>query len=408
MIDRTQDRRDYPSAATSLGAIALISIIVAVATGEIGDYPAYLQQWALITDGKDPWSPFHNGTPVPFNAYGPLHAILGYTVPLHQLAPKIIFTLCSIATFLILIKANSRPRPSTTRKSNLFLTILLPLSPLVIVHTYAYGGNDIVCVFLTVAACELRARNRLVLAGIALGLGALMKFYPLLFAPYLCICHGGRANLRPLIAAIGVFAAGMLFCAVVVDWDVMAAVGGGVTRDPKSLSILRFAQTAAENSGSGTLKGFVEFLISNNSLFVVGVATATALWGWLFGINWRTVMLIGILAIFTTYKVGHTQFFIVWTAVLAWILADSDDPASARLAKAFLPLAIFLSIMALKSAALQIAYIELPQFTSTFGRFDYYWRSVSSLFLWAVIIFCIVRARPTFSTGSFHRPKISL
>lgn len=373
--------------------MTILSSIIALTAGAVGDYGLYLEQWALVVAGQDPWSPTFNGNPVPFNAYGPLHAIVGSAVAVHALLPKLIFAVCAIGTFLVLMLAATRSENVLTQKSVLLFALLLPMSPLIIVHTYAYGGNDIVCALLCVLACEFRARNMLFLAGVALGIGALMKFYPLLFAPFLCVDRDGIARIRPMFSAIIIFVVGMLFSQVLLNWDVLSAVEGGISREAKSLSILRFAQSVAENTNSAAIDQLVEFLIDKNSIFVVFSAAIVALWGWIFRVNWRIVTLIGILAVFAVYKVGHTQFFIVWSAVFAWVLAENKDTASVKVAKAFVPLLIFFWFLSLKSVVLMLAYNELPQFADTFGILDYYWRTVSSLVFWALIIYGLVKAR---------------
>lgn len=404
MITRAKHERIGISPAALLGTILLIAVAVTLATGAIGDYAAYIEQWALVTAGEDPWSPTNNGEPVPFNAYGPFHAVIGYAVMFHPLAPKVLFALMAVATFALLLAIANSPESGTDGRSILFLALLLPLSPLVIVHTYAYGGNDIFCVLLCVIACALRARDLLVPAGIALALGALMKFYPLLFAAFLCLSHSSFPRLRLLIAAFAVFLAGMAFSALVLDWDVMSAIGGGVTRDPKSLSILRFAQSVAGTLDITAFQNIVDFLIDRNSFFVLGAVGAVALWGWVFDVNWRIVTLIGVLMTFATYKVGHTQFFLVWVAIQGWILAENGHAPSVKVASDFLPLTVFFSLLALKSALLSFAYILFPQHADTFGMLDYDWRTVSSVVFWSLIIFCLVKSRKWMARDDHHVP----
>ncbi|MEO1681219.1 MAG: glycosyltransferase family 87 protein [Pseudomonadota bacterium] len=387
-------------------SMTAFSSLVVIVTGAIGDYAAYLEQWVLVTAGLDPWSPYYNGNPVPFNAYGPLHAAVGSAVALHSYGPKFIFALCSLASFVVLIFAASRTRLEVEQRSIFLLALLFPLSPLVIVHTYAYGGNDIVCALLCILACELRARNMFLLAGMALGLGALMKFYPLLFAPFFCIDRNGIARLRPLLAAACVFALGMLFCHVVLGWSVLSAVEGGVTREAKSLSILRFAQVAVEYTGSNAAHWIVDFLIDKNSLFVLVAVALVSLWGWIFRVSWRVVTLIGILAVFAVYKVGHTQFFIVWSAVIAWALAEDEDQEAVEVSRAFFPLLAFLWLLSVKSAALALAYSELPEFSQILGKLDYQWRTLSSLVFWAFVVYGLIKARSIIFAGNRRRPAI--
>ncbi len=60
------------------------------------DYSAYLNQWQLVLDGRDPWSTN--------NAYGPLHNVLAYLLPLGKLAPKLLMVAALVAVALVLAR----------------------------------------------------------------------------------------------------------------------------------------------------------------------------------------------------------------------------------------------------------------------------------------------------------------
>ena len=162
-----------------------------------------------MVSGQDPWIPIANDPDPPFNAYGSLQAVIGYSSALHPLAPKIIFTLASIGTFAVSLLAMSRTGNLKRRGRIAAIALLFPLSPLIIVHTYIYGLNDIGCALLCVIACEFRAREKLLWVGAALGLAALLKFYPLLFVPFLCVGRNGAAAYSAFLIRDGGFSSAL-------------------------------------------------------------------------------------------------------------------------------------------------------------------------------------------------------
>ena len=385
-------------------SVAIAALLVAIATGVVHDYQAYLKLWDVMVSGQDPWIPIANDPDPPFNAYGPLQAVIGYSSALHPLAPKIIFTLASIGTFAVSLLAMSRTGNLKRRGRIAAIALLFPLSPLIIVHTYIYGLNDIGCALLCVIACEFRAREKLLWVGAALGLAALLKFYPLLFVPFLCVGRNGAAHIRPFLSATTVFFGVIAFCHVVIGWDVVTAITGGVDRDAKLLSPLRFAEPFASASGNQTLIDLIDHLISANALYVVGAAALVALWGWWTGQDWRTVMLLGMLAIFAVYKVGNPQFWIGWVAVLTWILAEGDDRRSVFIAKRLVPVALFLSLFSVVYffSGVDERGFHLPMNT----RVGYLSRTYGSVLFWGCILVSLFLARKELFKARWVMPKI--
>ena len=56
-----------------------------------------------------------------------------------------------------------------------------------IIVSYIYGINDSLIALLVIIACEARRQNKMTITGALLGLGALLKFYPILFLTFFFI-----------------------------------------------------------------------------------------------------------------------------------------------------------------------------------------------------------------------------
>ena len=93
--------------------------------------------------------------------------------------------------------------------------------PLVVVELVGSGHLDAFALVTTVGALWAAARGRLVAAGLLVGVGALVKLYPLLLLPAIW----GRRRARVLAAGLGVVAAGY-----VLYWREGAAVLGSLGR----------------------------------------------------------------------------------------------------------------------------------------------------------------------------------
>ena len=62
-------------------------------------------------------------------------------------------------------------------------------------------------------------------------------------------------------------------------------------------------------------------------------------------IEWEYISVIGILLLLATYKVGHPQFYISWTMLLAWMIVSSPPGSEKNLfAWRFSPVAIYLGL----------------------------------------------------------------
>lgn len=386
--------RGSPSAALALwtGAVAVVAIGLTYAFGVLHDYGAYLVQWANLLDGADPWSVTRNGEPIPRNAYGPAHAVVGYLAGIHYLAPKALFALCNVAIFALLANAALRAGWTLGAREAVGLALAYAFFPLPLLLTYGFGLNDSFVALCVVLAFEARRRLAYGWAGTVLALGALMKFYPLLFVPFLMSGQRGTFHLRGLAVGFAVFAAGMGAAYAIWGESILTPFAFGDDRGAKMLSLLRFLEAADAHVGAERL---VAWLLDKNSLMVVGIAALVSLHGWLARLDWRITGLVGILAVFFVYKVGHQQFYLCWVAALAWVLVDAPSDEVRAVARRLVPVALFLGLF-------QIVYFASGQLPGAEYYLSGSWavlRPVVSVPFAAVVVWCLVSAK-----GGIFRP----
>jgi len=372
---------DFPTARCALliyVATCLFAIFVTLRSGAIHDYEAYLQQWQNILSGADPWAQTYLGNALPPNAYGPIHVFMAGSLAIDELTAKIVMAgLTLLAPFLFL----AAPLPKGDRPRAFVLALLLyTCAPIVSITVFCFGINDGFVGILILCACALQSRERLGWAGVAIGIAALLKFYPLLFAPLFAVSRSGVARVRPILTAGLTFAVGMALAWFYWGPSAFNPLLYGEARSPKHLSLLRFLDSVTENL---SIERYVDFLIDTNALFVVAVASLVPLWGWLTRQGWEVTCLVGILAVFLTYKVGHPQFYVSWIAVHVWILVASNDERALAVARALIPVAVFLSLY-------QLLYLLSKLLTGAYFEGDLVWFRVfgsvvlGALFLWSL------------------------
>jgi hypothetical protein len=297
-------------------------------SGAKHDYGAYLDQWRLLRDGRDPWLPEEE------NTYGPLHAVLGLLLPLGKLAPKFFIVSSLLIANAALVFALIRERG--IEPIQVVYLAAIPTNILVIGVGVAYGLNDALVAGILVFAALLRIRRVFAIAGMLVGLAALTKFYPLLLLPFFALDRG-RLRWSVVLSGISVFCVGFAVAVVIWGYGPVAALAYGSAREPKLLSIL----AALENYFGE--KEVVRWLIKYNSICVVfGVAITFLLSLWA-RLNWLEGTVLGYLVMLTAYKVGHQQFYVPWLFMVASLPLINKQNAD-RMATILLPAILLLSI----------------------------------------------------------------
>ncbi len=188
--------------------------------------------------------------------------------------------------------------------------LAVPTNMLVVGVGVLYGLNDALVAALLVSAALLRHRGLLVLAGVAVGMAALTKYYPLLLLPFFAL-DGRRLRWPLIVSGLAVFCIG--FAATIVVWGgpPIHALLYGAERGPKLLSIIRSLVAVFGDGGA------VDWLIKTNAYFLVAGVAAIFLFAWWTQLNWLEGVVLGYLVMLTLYKVGHQQFYVPWLFMVA-------------------------------------------------------------------------------------------
>jgi hypothetical protein len=217
--------------------LALAFLGVTVYAGAIQDYYFYLAMWHGVLNRGDPWAITQGafGT-YPMNAYGPLFNVLAIPAWIDPLLPKLLFALAYLAFAVWLVKDGAGRRLSAWEKFTLFAWLF---NPYVWIEIPCFGHFDVLVGLCCVAAVAARACRRDVRSGVSLGLGALIKFMPLVLLPFL-VLDRPRYRYRLLGAAVGIVAAGFLVSVLIWGSSTFRPVLFAAERTSQHLSIFRF------------------------------------------------------------------------------------------------------------------------------------------------------------------------
>lgn len=299
------------------------AIILTMAKGVHHDYIAYTLIWMSTIAGDNPWSLIDPNSGWVVNTYGPLHVALTPLFRIDPLLPKLVFVVAFMAAGAVLVRDMSmKDAPVGSPKSTArFVVFLFLFNPLSAITVYAFGLNDAVIVLCVALAFHFRKSDRFAMAGVALALGGLLKFYPLLLCPLFMLCQRRGLVLRGLASCLAVFLAGMALSVAVWGDSALSPFTAGAGREPTMLSILRFLDATTQGR---PLHGIVTRLIDHNAVLVIGVATGVVLWCWVWRVAWPVAVLYGMVLILATYKVGHPQFYLAWMFAVFWVFVQGD------------------------------------------------------------------------------------
>jgi Glycosyltransferase family 87 len=325
-----------------LFAIALASALIVIITNVQHDYIYYLDQWRLVLSGADPWS----GN----NAYGPLHNAFAPLILIDPLLPKLFDAGALVLAGTLLARALAA-RPIS--QWDWIFALALWANALVLVSALVYGLNDTFVAALVIAAVLARHKDRVILAGVLLGLATLDKYYPALLIPFFAIDRRVVAP-RLILGALITIALGLVAATLIWQTEWLEAVRYGISRDATILSILKPITVLGRANGFGDLvDAFVRF---NGPLVLLVWLGAVGL-AWWRRDRWLTAATWGLFVVLLTYKVGNPQFWICWLALVA-CLPLLDDVNADRLARLSLPYALFLTLFEIGYAILVPHYYQ--------------------------------------------------
>lgn len=326
-----------------LALTAGIAITIAIYSGVQHDYLDYRLQWRLVLAGEDPWSTN--------SAYGPLHNAFALLTPIHELVPKVITASALLLANGLLLLRLLASRPIWAWRTTYVLAFGGNL--LVLVSTFVFGLNDAFVAALVLGAVLARLDDRVVLAGILLGVAALDKYYPALLIPFFAM---NERRIDPRLILSGLVTIFLGLAAAVALWGTawLEAIVFGISRDATILSIFRPIAVLGRQLG---IAATTDVLVRLNGPLVVLVWLGAVALAWWRRDNWLVAACWGFLAVLLSYKVGNQQFFVSWLALVAALpLLERGD--AARLARKSWPFAIFLSVFQIGYVVLQPRYYQ--------------------------------------------------
>jgi hypothetical protein len=351
-----------PSTKVKIGLI-LLGIGVLVLTSLIGpthDHSAYVRHWSAILQGSDPWN-LGEGTAK--NAYGPLYNALALLYAINPFLPKIIFCIAWLGASCYIIntfrqKFGGKP---TVTLAGVFTVFL---NPFFLIMLVIYGSMDILPAVFCLGAIVFRIQRRFFLSGIALGIGILFKFYPIVLLPFLMIDER-RFRFSLMSSCVGTMILGLSISVWVWGMSTFNPVLFATDRPSKMLSIFRFLRgeysplyffTDNPNIDAYSFSAMVLFL------FIVFY------FAWSRKIETSLAAILGLLTALTFYKVGHHQFYVA-LFLMAPLWYTQSDLSEFYKNKVFLPMSLFLAWIAILTLVYFLTghYKILPFLRPTIG-----------------------------------------
>lgn len=317
--------------------------MLAVITGFRHDYVAFTLQWSAILQGEDPWN---LDDTIPVNAYGPLFNALALIFAIHPLAPKLFFNLAWFGSATYLAKCFLR-RYQHSSLVVLALISSLFLNPFLWLTISEYGLFDILPAISCLSSLAFSYRRQFYWAGLILGIGVLLKIYPIVLLPFLMI-DGRRLKIAPALSCIGTIAMGFLISVAIWGQSTFSPFLFAEARDSKILSIFRFLRGKAS-----PLRLFVDqpnwdvYSIYAMTFFVVAVL----IFVWVRNLETSLAATVGMVTALTFYKVGHSQFYTCIFLMIPFWYATSQLPEFRKL-KILLPFSLLLGWI----VVLQVVY----------------------------------------------------
>lgn len=336
--------------ATALLLFSSCVVAVAILTGARHDYLAYCRHWSRVLAGGTPWVEQMRMLSDE-NAYGPLYNLLAVVYGLHPLAPKLLFCLVWLGAAWF-VSRRYQDRFGAGSLEHLAAVLFLFANPFFWLTIAGYGLFDILPAMCCIVAVSLRLERRFVLAGVVLGVGSLLKFYPVFMVPFLMIDQR-RPRFAVVLGCMGVIAGGLLTSWAFWGASTLAPIVFAAERRSKMLSIFRFLRGRASPLRLVSGRTNVDAL----SIYAVVLSWAAAFWAcYSRRIEPSLAAAVGLFTVLTFNKIGHAQLYTGVVLLVPLWYVTSQLPSRLK-HKILRPFSLFLTGLIL----FQIVY-------SMFGR----------------------------------------
>ncbi len=279
--------------------IAIILIYLASNKG-ILDYKSYLNHWAIINQGLNPWI----GTD---NVYLPIHNIFAPLAAINNSLPKLVF-----ACFFLIPMYFSSIFPLNFKKemdkiSKLKIFLLFAFSPFCLLVTAYYGNNDtlvagLIILSLCLSISNLKKRNS-ILSGISLAFATMVKVYPIFISP-LFVLRKRKIDITFFTSyLLTIFT--ILFSSIIF-WgkSTLKSIFWATEMHSKHLSFFNFSRK------------ILGLNLDEYSIYVMALVLAIVLFlMYKNKIDLLPAVILTLSLGFTFYKLGHPQFFLFFFGV---------------------------------------------------------------------------------------------
>ena len=280
----------------------LISIILVLTASRNGfmDYTAYLNHWAIINQGLDPWK----GTS---NAYLPIHNIFAPLVTINNSLPKILFIFIFLTPMYLSSIYSMNLKVDMDKVSKFKIFLMFAFSPFCILVTTYYGLNDTLVAGLMLFSLYLSISNsfrfKSLFSGISLAIATMVKVYPIFIAP-LFIVRKRRIDLTFFISYLTSIISIFILSIIIWGKSTLNPILLAVERPSKHLSFFNFSRR------------ILGINLDEYSIYAMGLTLIIVI----FFIYKKKLDLLPAVILtlaigFSFYKVGHPQFFLFFFGV---------------------------------------------------------------------------------------------
>ena len=198
----------------------------------------------------------------------------------------------------------------------------LLLNPLPLVEVAWFGHFDVIVGVACVAAVSACVHRRDTRSGIALGIGVLIKYVPIVLLPFLAIARP-RLRLSLVISALVTLVAGLTLSVLIWGPETFRPLLFAATRKSELLSIFRVLR------GSWSPVHDLLSAAAFDRLAVVTLAVAglsVFAWCWRHAVEPRAGIVLALWTTLLFYQVGLVQYQLVLMLPVVFWLATIDDP----------------------------------------------------------------------------------